>query len=318
MKKVVFFLFLFLCGCNYRELNQISIVNLLTLDQEAESYILSGLVTEDESGELKFYQGKGKTMTIAFQNFEKKLKKTPYLSHLQAIIVNENIAKQGLKKSLNYFLNRDNIRDNFYLLLTEKKASDLLKKIQEENLEEDNLSNLVHNNKTDHPILNNTLNHFLKTYVNKGEDPVLNYINENLEIDQVGFFKDDQLKKKGNQNMELNLLLKNTPSIVLTTDQSSYYIKELTVKISLEGKTFTNTVTGVAKIAEGKKEENIDIYLKENLDRFLVFLKENKVDPIGYQKLYYQKKGTSISMEDLTIKNKVDIKINSIRGDQYE
>ena len=171
MKKIILFiLFIFLfTGCNYTELNGISIITILTIDQRNDEYIIQSLIPDDNLNDLKKYEGKGKTVSSALNDLDLKLNKKMYLNHLQTIIISEKLAKKGIKPILNYFLKNENMRDNFYLLISEgMNAKDVLTKIQKEKLSLDNIYTLVSREKMNSPIINNTVNHFLKNMLDDG------------------------------------------------------------------------------------------------------------------------------------------------------
>ena len=257
MKKIFIlpvFIFL-LTGCNYTELNQISIITLLTIDKEQDEYIIQSLTTDENIEVLKKYEGRGKTINTALNDLDLKLNKKIYLSHLQTIIISEKLAKEGIFPILNYFLKNENVRDNFYLLVAENTdGKKILNKIMDEKLSLNNIYHLVSREKMNSPIMNNTVNNFLKNLLDDGIEPSLNYINKNLEIKKTAIFKDDKLIFKSNYTNEINVLSGTTKSILLNIkcqDSINVLIENIQIRKKKKNNKIITTIYGTSEITDG-------------------------------------------------------------------
>ena len=331
MKKILLLFFMILCtSCNYRELNEISIITLLTIDKTEDTYILQSLVMDEDVDELKRYQGKGKTISNALNDLDLKLNKKIYLGHLKTMIISEDLAKEGLSDILNYFLKNEKIRDNFYLLISEDiSGEDLLKKIEKEGLSLNNIDHLLSEDKLSSPIVNNTVNHFLRNLLDEGIDPSLNYINEDLEIHNIAIFKDDKLVSKSNQTNEINIFLNNTNSLLFSIScekNITVTIDNIQIKNKKKNSEIQTLIYGIAQITEGncnltKKEltNKINKKLKKNLTETLQKLQENNTDIAGFGKLLFSSENLKEDyFKMLKINIQTNIKLNNRNEEYYE
>ncbi|HHU74063.1 MAG TPA: Ger(x)C family spore germination protein [Clostridiales bacterium] len=122
MKKIILLLLfipLVLWGCshdmNRRELDEISLIQVLGIDYSSEGYTLSGLYksgggTDSEAGgdssSEEVVQGTGKTPYEAYEDLKHKHKKNLSIAHVGYLLIGEEAAKNGLNLCLD-FLSRD-------------------------------------------------------------------------------------------------------------------------------------------------------------------------------------------------------------------
>jgi len=147
MKKILIILLLILLttGCtSYTELNDLGIVSILGIDYNDNKYeIYVGMIEgEQDDGTLdkqyKTYSSKGTTLDEAFQNIYIQSSKKVYLSHIDLLIVTENTINYCLKDIINNFLNNNEYRNNFNMVITKD-----LKEILENNIPADEINKLI-------------------------------------------------------------------------------------------------------------------------------------------------------------------------------
>lgn len=328
MKKIIICLFfIFICtGCNYTELNQISIITLLTIDKKNNTYFIQSLTTDENIEELKSYEGKGKTISSALNDLDLKLNKKMYLSHLQTIIISEKLAKEGINPILNYFLKNENVRDNFYLIIAENTdGKHILNKIKKEKLSLNNIYNLVSREKMNSPIINNTVNNFLKNMLDDGIDPSLNYINKNLEIKNIALFKNDKLIGKNTHTNEINLLTGMNKSILISIkckNNINVIINNIQIREKKKKKKLIITLYGTSEIIDGtcflnnaSLNKKINNKLTSSLKKTIDELKIKNADILGLGKKYNNEKNY---FKNLNIKINTKIRLNNRNEEYYE
>lgn len=139
IKFILSFLTIFLLtGCwNYRELNQLAITTGIAVDKtETGKYEVSVLVSNAKKSQVSSKEGEsqtivysdtGNTITEAIRNINLKLPKEVYIGHLSVIVIQEDIAKDGMYPILDYFLRDPESIKRFYLIIAHNtKASDVI------------------------------------------------------------------------------------------------------------------------------------------------------------------------------------------------
>ena len=165
MKKIKMFLFLFitllLTGCgNYRELNDLAITTGIAFDIKDDEYIVSYMVansnkaeTDSKSSETKItvYEGIGNTIGSAYMDLNSKNPKIPYISHLEVVIISEDLAKQGILEALDFLMRNPESRKEFYIVLSKDvEAGILLKTLAPlESFPSQNIAEIIKSNKDD-------------------------------------------------------------------------------------------------------------------------------------------------------------------------
>lgn len=146
MKKVFFLLMMILCillstGCwNRRELNEIALVVALSIDKSKEGYELTVQVVEPSeiasqkggSGRtpVTTYTEKGKYLFEAIRRMTTVTPRKLYFSHLQMLVLGEEIAKEGIAQSLEIFTRDPEFRKDFYIAVSKDvKAKDVLQNL---------------------------------------------------------------------------------------------------------------------------------------------------------------------------------------------
>lgn len=132
---IIFFVFL-ITGCdNYHELNDLGIVSAIGIDKEDDNYVVSLQIINTQKAEstnIPFsnfitFEGKGKSVEQAISNIDKESSRFLYFSHLNLLIISDEIAKEGVVDVFDFFVREPISRTEFYILLAkENKAKDIL------------------------------------------------------------------------------------------------------------------------------------------------------------------------------------------------
>ncbi len=215
-----------LTGCyDYIDVNDRLFVGGVAFDKKDNEYIVSVQILYAQRGaadvatgqaQPTVYEGKGKTISLALADIANVAPKTLSLTHVQLLVIQEQIAKEGIKDILDYFLRHYESRNQFDIIISkEKTASEILKIYTAiESFPAFNIVGSLQNSMTIHGISNALLYDELISYILKeGIEPTLPGISiigdakeggnqENiknlspkaqLRIEPLGVFKNDKL-----------------------------------------------------------------------------------------------------------------------------
>lgn len=138
MKKILIIITcLFMTGCwNYRELDEMAIITGIAIDKSDDEYSVSIMVANSQKPESNskegeslptIYQNKGKTLALAAEKLFLQSPKKIYLGHITAVVISDEVAKDGLYNVLDILFRDPTSRKIFYLLISEDtKAHNVL------------------------------------------------------------------------------------------------------------------------------------------------------------------------------------------------
>lgn len=126
-----------LCGCgNYRELNDMAIITVVSIDKADDKYEMSFLIanarnsqTTSKEGQAQttVYSGKGKTLTEAAEHIDFKSPKKLYLGHVNVVVISEEIGREGFLKIADFLMRYPETRKQFFLIQAKDcKAKEIL------------------------------------------------------------------------------------------------------------------------------------------------------------------------------------------------
>ena len=134
MKKIIILsiiLLPLLTGCyNYRELNNLSIVTAISIEKNNDLYKVTVQVvnprkdTDTSKGNQPSFITYNKTSKSIQQALREMIKDSPnkiYASHIQLIIIDEDLAKDGISPILDFLIRDPEFRDEFYVLIAQDK-----------------------------------------------------------------------------------------------------------------------------------------------------------------------------------------------------
>lgn len=284
MKKIILFIIcLTICGCNdYAELNKLSIVTAAAIDKNKNKYEVTLLIanspkqdTSAKEGEAKttVYKAKGKTVAEAIKSIDLKTPKQLYFSHINVVVISEEIGKEGFLKIADWLIRHPQTRNRFYLIGVNKdKASDVLKIISPlESFPSQSIATLIESNKNGSKIGNSaSYSNFIGKILETGIEPIMPTININgnpkkgakqenvetaepntyLSLGNLAIYKGDKLIKTSTK--------KESEIIQLINNE----IKELLTNIKYKNNNaniFSNNLKTKIRL---KNPNSIDIYVK--------------------------------------------------------
>lgn len=287
MRKIIIsiILILSLSGCwDYKELNDYSIVTGIAIDKSDDKYEVSVLISNSikssnsESSESKIvvYSGEGDTIFAAFKDIGLISPKELYLGHFSILVISEDIARDGIRPIIDFFLREPTTKKNFYITIAHNcKAKDTLKIITPlSDFPSENITdNLLSTTELQGLVTNLNFNELLSNLKRSGIENSINSIkvigdekkgssNKNIEssipkayikLDTIGIFNDDKLIKFANRKESVGIN-------IINNDISEMYVK---VKYN-DGYVVINTT---------KFSSKVDVSLKNN--KPLVKIKTN-------------------------------------------
>ena len=335
MKKIIILLLtiFLITGCyDYNELEELQIVSTIFVDFKDEEYIVNYEILNTNKEREKptyFLTGNGKTFENALEDILKKTTYEPYLSHMQAVVLSDELAKSNLKYLYDYFARYPDIKKDFYVV-TCSDINSLL------NYESDNkmsigetLKNLIeYNQKKDGRYIalsfREVFNNFLKN--NNYFLGSIELKNNNIVLDKDYLIYDNKLNLEIDKNAILlaNLLINNKPSFIYSI-KSTYEIYESEIKTEVKKDKVVITFNGTARILNINDEDALSVKDIQKLNNNLVnSIKQYFTNCIEYSKninydiynfnylyyLHYPKNVNDETWKNLNYEVKVNININ--------
>ena len=332
MKKILLIIIIiFLTGCyNYTEINDLAFISSIGIDYDKanEKFIVTYEILNDNStkeGKInKSYtiSAEGKNITDAFNNTSLKVNNKPYFYHLKIIAIDENIAKKHTKDIVDYILRNPDVKNEFFFILIKNaKAKDILDKSNEIDPDIGNkIFKMIKSNEEQNNIsIDQNFEATTKFFTSKISNALINTftINDKQEIIELGLsaFKGyEYVKTLTNEESALfNLIIKGKASLTLNkkVDDKIIAINIYSGKGKIEikndiviynifalGEIKVNTTNINLKDEETYKYLNEDFkkILNEKLLKFIEELKNDNLDILEVNNLYYEKNRKEINV----------------------
>ena len=296
---IVFILIFLTTGCwNYNELNSLAITTAMAIDKKDDKYEVSILIansrnkqSSSENGESQtvVYSATGDTIADAMKNIDLENPRQTYIGHLAALIINEEVAKEGLIDVLDLLLrNSESTKRFFVAIARENKAKDILKIVSPlESFPAQTISTNIKTSSESQAVSVSVIySDFIKTMLAKGIEPVLPTIkvegnaekgakNSNLEqtdpmgqlkLDTVAIFNKDKLigYATKDESKGINLALNKIDAMIIKYKcKKNYLVAEISGVTSKIDVKINNNIEPSIKIkASGDIiENNCDIDL---------------------------------------------------------
>ena len=237
MKKIFILFILLLSGCSdYKELNNLAIVNTIGIDKKDNNYKLciEVLNTDKENGKNKIYYSTGKTINEAINKVNNKSTKIIYGGHLDKIIVSKDILNDKKIDLVDSFFRLTEVKDEFDFFVTkDNDACDIVKSLSK--LPNNSSSRLQKNSKENRSTSSYTnIDVFISNYLKTGIDPVISVLNikdNEVYIDNIAITKNGKVIKylDTKESIGYNLIRNEIDKISIPI---SYEDKYSTIKIN--------------------------------------------------------------------------------------
>lgn len=344
MKKIlIIILTLLLCtGCfDYKEINDLAIINAIGVDYEDDEYIITLEILNDQidkdSSKITSYTkvGHGKNLTSAIENAADKLSKQLIFNHIKLMILSKSIIEEKFENIIDLFLRNTYFRENFYVIsATKNKPETLLNHTTNEapiasTAITDTLESIRYSSNT------NVLKKFdemVEEVITYGIDTCFSNItlkDNEFIVDGMSIFNNYSYKSNlSNEYVKIyNLLTDNfdRPTYTINYDNLSFTTAINNGKINTEIKSGTINITGNLmgriidndpkyNIRDPKNLERIDNdftnLLNKKISEFIKVLQDNNSDILGITRNYYKKTRTKDKDYWLKLDIKSNIKFN--------
>lgn len=318
---------------NLREITDLAIVKVIGLDlTEDGNYRATALVldtTKEDSNDTIMYEATGPSVQDAVRNIVDKSPKKLYLAHMETLIICENMAKEKLKNTMDFFIRDNEGSNNFFLLIAKDcKAKEAIEVVSKEKISMKEL--LLSSVKYKGNGNTNTLNDNIKDILRPQKDICVNVCSiedEKICIEDMAYFKGWNMKGffDEDESVVYNFLENNIENAIITVgadeDLIVAEIVESSSKISYSnGKIKVKLCTdlnisetgGNVKIITKEDNENVarivENEIKTRVDNFITKCKnEYDVDVIGFGNLLYRKKIKNT--DDIDIETEINVRI---------
>lgn len=346
-KKLLLLLFflLFLTGCyDYKEVSDLAFITAVGVDYEDDEYEITIEIVKNKSSDqgqnetTAFNESaKGQTITKAFDELSFKMVSYPYYYHLKVLAISENVAKTKIKDIIDYTTRGSEIRNEFYLIVTNDISAKKLIETTNENapvVGETIMKMIQNSSKVYSSAYEKMYEDNLKTFLNDGIDTITSSftVGENeIEVSGVALFKDfEYLDTLGmEQSALLNSLITKKTNYLLTKeyDNEDFIINvysvspefkfakngDVNINLKIQAEIKLNTPGIDLKKDDIYEKINNDFAMvaKEKYENLFDTFKEMDVDPVGLGLSYYKKtrkKNYEIFKNKINVE--VDMKIN--------
>lgn len=307
MKKIIILLIILLpllTGCyNYRELNDLSIVTAMSIEKNNDLYKVTVQVVNprkdtdaSKGNQPSFitYNNTSKSIQKALREMIKESPNKMYAAHLELLIIDEELAKEGISPILDFLIRDPELRDEFYVLISQDK--NILETITPlDNLTSSNITKSLKN-----------LNKYLGiTSITTYSDLIDAYLDDNKEISLPSIKLEGNLTEGNDKedlektNTEAKLILSNMT--VFKKDKLIGYLDEFeSIAYNFIKDNITNTliksnyddgfiiheiISSKTKIEVNPKENKVKITLSGTSSISEVYTKKNLTEYKNIQEI---------------------------------
>ena len=195
MKRILLILIVFITGCSYTDLKDLTIIKSIGIEY-SDNYIIYAQIYDEIKKEnhlkTKLIESKGKTINEAFDNLKEIINKDILLSHIDILVLSSNLNSSNYSEIIDYFLNNNEIRNDFLTI-----SSDTLNTILD-NSKYNDIENFIKNNNS-HYIINISFEELINNFLENNSFIItkINY-NNHFEYNNL-YFNNDNLERIDNE-----------------------------------------------------------------------------------------------------------------------
>lgn len=327
MKKIILIIILILSltGCvSYTELNNLSIVNSLGIDYKDGYYhlnisVIEGSLDDKEiEKEIVTYKSNKKTLNDAFKDIYLTSNKKLNLSHIDLVVLSKDAINYKLKEIINNFLNNNQYRNNFSIILLKDITVDdfFNKKILSEDI-----NNLLKTNEQETSMTKiKDFELFMKELLIDTNSylPTISYDNEKIKLDGFTLIKNLKVYEKLSldESILLNMLSNNTNK----TSINNVNILENQTIIT----TKNNKININLNMIIQNKDKDFKINLEKDILNLLTKYQEKNYDILKFNELirknnykYWIKDKNTLDKQIYNIKINIKLNESNTKGDIF-
>lgn len=322
MKKILLLIvfILLLSGCaDYKEVNDLDIVNAIGIDYQDDEFILTFEVYNDkvdkDSAKITTYTrtATDKSLAVALERTADLLSGRAYYSHIALCIISPEVAKHHIQEVADFFIRSTYLRENFPIVISSNYSpEDMLNIKTEENpIPSTAITKLLETNgyASDYAV-KKTFDIFFGEILDFGKDTAISTVavqDNNFYIDGLSLFDNYQMvqtldKEKAsiynllrNESVKpvFNLEYEGTSFTISIYDNSTKFdvtSDKIKVKGEYKAKIMNNVPNFNVKNEKVLKElnENFSKLLKEKIEEFIKITQEAHSDSLYLADAYYK------------------------------
>ena len=226
MKKIyLIILIIFLTGCtNYNDISNIAVVSSIGISVNGNNYnVYVKVLSSNQENEENIYTKTCTTIDECFNNLSTELMKRLYLTHMDLLILSNNLAKDNYNQIFNFFLNEKSSRGSFTTIIVEHIDN----KILETNTTD--IKNMLSLSLSTNGITTDiTLTDIIKDILNY-KISYVPFIETQNTINVKGYktIYDENKILTNEESLAINIIKNNIKTFQITIDKNVYkYIKE--------------------------------------------------------------------------------------------
>ena len=358
MKKVILLVgvIFLLTGCYDRhELTDLAIVSAISISKNNNKYTMTLQVINPRSNQdtsssnqpkYIIYKNSSYSIYEALGNIKKEVSKRLYFEQMQTLIIDSSVAKDNIGDVLEFFINSNDFRNEFYVFISNK--DDFLELLTSKlNLVNQNIWEDLENNQ-DYlgSVKLISFNELVSIYLNKNIElslPVINTSsilskmnnksnwdlsnsNSIIEINNIAVFKNNKLigyLKQDDINC-LNFIFNNIKNIVIRNNykDNGYIISKINdgnvkIKAKVDLKKINIDVNGNVSIVELNCNDCLNNFEKDLNDNIRALITDNiksintkyNSDIFGFKDLLYK----TNPMKFKRVRNEIDNNLNNLK-----
>ncbi len=257
---------------NYTELNQIGIINTMGINKTDNKYIINInmlIPNENNINESVTLEQKGTTITEAYNNLYLSTSKKVNLSHLDLLILSNDLNEQDYINIKDFFLSQKDSRNNFNVVILENYSSSNIFKFNTIDI-----NNLILTNSKELGIVTpKTIDEVIQDILtlNSSYIPTIKIDNDIEILGYRSIYNNEKLLTKEesktfnfitNNIKESNISYKNT-NIKVESNNTSISINKNVITINIFS-TISGDIKSIKNIYELILKNNINNYIKNN------------------------------------------------------
>lgn len=309
MKKIIILVSIcfMIGGCfDYKELNDMSIVNGIAVDYQDNKYVVDLEINNSikQNGDslvaTEIIEGINNNLALAYNEATQNSNKLLYAEHVNLLLLSEEVAKKGINEIIDFFLRDITINNNYMVVIT-KNPKDILK-IKKNNTSIINV--IVDTIKYDiNTTYLNDLDLVAAKLLNEKVDLVLPYIeveNDNIIVNKIACFKKDKLKYIDDAKI-YNFMIHKIDSTDFIYDNNVVNVYDQKIDYDINKDKITIKITGNGRIKEtdigynlkevddyNKIEDLINIKIEDEITKYLDNSFKREIDLLNLKDKYYK------------------------------
>lgn len=272
--KIALLIFLILLtGCiNYTELNNIAIIDSIGISYVDNNYILDVNMISKNDNDKTNYRTTSKSLENAFDKIYTLTSKKTNLSHIELLLLDENLNKENYDNIIKFINNQIDSRNTFNVVMLKNYSKTDINKINA--LEINNLIDT--NNKYDGLVKKKTIDEMISDILNDKESyiPIIN-IDKEIEIlgyeriytNKIILSKEDSIAYNFiTDKINKCNLVTNDLNIIIDSSKTTYKINKNEITFSIFSTIYNYNEDNIKNNYEKLINKYINDYLKNNIN----------------------------------------------------